>query len=104
MDELCLQLHTPEEMALELAVRLRDERLLRGWTQRTLAARGGVSLPTVRRYESTGRITVGNLLRLCHALGRLDEFAELLKPPSARSLAELEEQHTSRPTRKRGIR
>lgn len=85
-----LQLHSPQEMAAQLARRLRDERLRRGWKQATLAERSGVSLPTIRRYERTFRTSVENLLRLCHALGRLDEFDGLLRPPPAASLAELE--------------
>ena len=100
-----LQLHGPEEIAQQLAQRLRAERLDRNWKQETLAEHSGVSLPTVRRYERTGRTTVHNLLRLCHALGRLDEFDGLLKPPPAVSLAELEARSEStRPKRKRGGR
>ncbi len=100
-----LQLHSPEEIARRLADRVRDERLRQGWKQQTLADRSGVSLPTVRRYERTGRTSVENLLRLCHALGRLDAFAQLLAPPPARSLAELESRSSrSAPKRKRGVR
>jgi transcriptional regulator with XRE-family HTH domain len=98
-------LHTPEEMARLLARRLRDERLRREWKQATMAERSGVSLPTVRRYERTGRTSVKNLLKLCHALGRLDEFADFLKPPPAESIAELEARYdATAPKRKRGIR
>jgi len=104
MSESRLQFHTPEELATELARRLREERLRASWKQHTLAARAGVSLPTVRRYERTGRITVLNLLKLCHALGRLDEVSALLAPPPARSLSELEERSVSSPKRKRGVR
>lgn len=97
------QLHSPEEVARLLADRLREERLRQRWKQETLARRAGVSLPTVRRYERTGRTSVENLFRLCHALGRLDEFAEILKPPAAESIAELETQYRA-PKRKRGNR
>ncbi len=98
-----MQISSPEEIAKLLAERLRESRLRLGWKQSTLAERSGVSLPTVKRYESTGRTSLGNLLALCFALGRLDEFAELLKPPAAESLAELETR-SSRPRRKRGTR
>ena len=73
------------DMARQLARRVRAERLRRGWKQSTLAERSGVSLPTVRRYERTGRTSIENLLRICYALGRLGEFAGLLKPPAAAS-------------------
>lgn len=100
-----LQIHSPDEVARQLAARVRAERLRLGWKQETLAERSGVSLPTIRRYERTGRTSVGNLLRLCHALGQLDAFAELLKPPPASSIAELEARVApATPTRKRGVR
>jgi len=98
------QLNTPEDVAALLAQRVRAERLRRQWKQATLAERSGVSLPTVRRYEKTGNTSLQNLLRLCHALGRLDEFADLIKPPPASSVAELESQTEAAPMRKRGVR
>jgi transcriptional regulator with XRE-family HTH domain len=105
MADSSLQLHSPAEMAQQLAARVRADRLSQGWKQETLAARAGVSVPTLRRYERTGRTSVGNLLKICHALGRLDEFAELLKPPVAASIADLEARAiSSEPKRKRGVR
>lgn len=100
-----IQLHAPDEIVHLLAVRVRSERLRREWKQETLAERSGVSLPTIRRYERTGRTSVENLLKLCHALGRLDDFADLLKPPPASSIEELAAQTTSSTLkRKRGVR
>lgn len=104
MAKIPIELYTPGEVAGQLAQRVRAERLLRGWKQETLARRSGVSLPTVRRYERTGRTSIENLLRLCHALGRLTEFTDLLQPPSVSSMAELESRVTNSPRRKRGIR
>ncbi|EQD47091.1 transcriptional regulator [mine drainage metagenome] len=99
-----IHLYVPGEVTRQLAERIRAERLRRGWKQETLAKRSGVSLPTVRRYERTGRTSVENLLRLCHALGRLAELAELLQPPPAWSMAELESRATNSPGPKRGVR
>ena len=105
MAKPAIQLYVPDEIARQLADRVRTERLRRGWKQETLAERSGVSLPTVRRYEQTGRTSVENLLKLCYALGRLDEFADLLKPPPASSIEELEARSTaSASKRKRGVR
>jgi len=99
-----IQLHNPDEIASLLAERVRAERLRREWKQETLAERSGVSLPTIRRYERTGRTSLENMLKLCHALGRLDEFADLLKPPPASSIDELAARTASKPKRKRGVR
>ncbi len=99
-----IQLHTPDKIAHLLAQRIRAQRLRREWKQETLAERSGVSLPTLRRYERTGRTSLENLLKLCHALGRLDALADLLKPPPASSIDELAARTAVEPKRKRGVR
>lgn len=104
MDAAPVQLHSPNEIARQLAQHVRTERLRRQWKQETLARRSGVSVATIRRYERTGHTSLVNLLKLCHALGRLDEFAGLLQPPPAMSLAQLESRATKVRGRKRGVR
>ncbi|MEN8150676.1 MAG: helix-turn-helix transcriptional regulator [Planctomycetota bacterium] len=100
-----LQLLTPDDVERRLADRIRDERLRRNWKQSTLAERSGVSVPTIRRYEKTGRTTLRNLLLLLEALGRLDEFGNLLRPPPAASIEELEARVAARgKPRRRGTR
>ncbi len=103
MNRFSIQLNLPGEIERLLAERIRALRLRLGWKQSTLADRSGVSLPTIVRYERTGRTSVENLLRLSHALGRLDEFEQLLTPPPVQSLAQLEARE-AHPTRKRGRR
>ncbi len=83
-------LHTPAEIQNRFSARLRALRLRLGWKQATLAERSGVSLPTVRRFEGGGQITLANFLRLVHALGRLEELADAFEPPPIRSIDELE--------------
>jgi len=104
MTSVQIQNHNPDEIARLLAERIRAERLRREWKQATLAERSGVSLPTLRRYERTGRTSIDNLLKLCHALGRLDEFADLFKPPPASSIDELAARTAPQPKRKRGMK
>ena len=74
-----------------------------GFKQSTLATRAGVSLPSLRRFEQSGEISLKHLLRVCHALGRLDELDLLFKPPPAATIAELESR-VAGPVRKRGSR
>jgi len=83
-------LSTPEETAQKLAKKIRARRLARNWKQATLAERSGVSLPSLRRFERTGLISLQNLLKLAFALGRLNDFEQLLQSPEAGSIAELE--------------
>lgn len=92
---------TPEKVALDLAARLKELRLGRGWKRSTLAERSGVSLGSLRRFEEKGEASLDNLLKLVFALGRLDDFERLLEPPIATTMAELEAQHTA-PRRRRG--
>lgn len=92
---------TPEQVSRTLADRVRALRLARGWKQSTLASRSGVSLASLRRFEESGRISFQSLLDLAFALNRLDDFDDLLKPPPASSIAELEAAE-KQPARRRG--
>ncbi len=94
-------LHTPGQISVGLAARLRELRLAKGWRQVTLAERSGVSLGSLRRFETSGRVSLQNLLKLAFALGRLDDFDSLLEPPPASSIAELEAAE-QQPVRQRG--
>jgi transcriptional regulator with XRE-family HTH domain len=96
-------LTTPEQVAATLATRVRALRLAQGWKQVTLAERSGVTVASLRRFESSGKVSLQNLLALAFALYRLDDFDSVLKPPAARSIAELEARE-KRPQRQRGRR
>lgn len=92
---------TPEQAGKRLAERIRALRLARGWKQSTLAKRSGVSLASLRRFEESGKVSLQSLLDLAFALNRLDDFDDLLQPPPASSIAELEAAEERAP-RKRG--
>ncbi len=95
----------PTDVAQALAQRAKAVRLLQGWTQATLARRAGVTLASYRRFEATGKSSLELVLKVAHALGRLDEFASLLAPPPASSIEELDARAApSIPKRKRGVR
>ncbi len=83
-------LSTPEETAQRLAEKISDMRLARNWKQATLAERSGMSLPSLRRFERTGLISLQNLLKLAFTLGRLSDFEQLFQLPDAGSIAALE--------------
>ena len=98
---LSLGLRTPVEVARMLGERIVELRLTYNWKRETLAERAGVSVPTLRRLETTGQASLDHLLRVALALGCLDQFEQLLKPPPARSFAELDRQNAAK-RRKRG--
>ena len=93
---------TPLSAQRALADRARATRLGLELKQSTLASRAGVALPTLRRFEQTGEISLKHLARICHALGRLDDLGALLRPAAAATMAELEARNL--PPRRRGSR
>jgi transcriptional regulator with XRE-family HTH domain len=103
MPEVNPNLMLPPDVAGLLADRLKTLRLQREWKRSTLAERAGVSAASLKRFETTGKISLASLLKLAHALGRLAEFGDLLHPPQVRSIDELEAR-ASGPLRKRGRR
>jgi transcriptional regulator with XRE-family HTH domain len=98
-----LAFRTPDEVSLLLAARVRDLRLAQDWTRATLAARAGIALASLRRLETTGRGSLTLVLRVAHALSRLEEFELLLMPSLAGSLDEFEARAAG-PQRRRGRR
>jgi HTH-type transcriptional regulator/antitoxin HipB len=98
-----IQLQTPLEAQHALAARARAARVEQGLKQATLAKRAGVTLASLRRFEQNGEVSLKHLMRICHALGRLEEFDPVLRLPPAATMAELVSRVT-RPARRRGSR
>lgn len=82
-------LHTPEDVSVSIAGRIRHLRLLRKWKQSTLAERAGVSVSSLRRFERTGKGSIDLLLRLAFTLDQLDEFLNILMEEVPATLSEL---------------
>ncbi len=75
------QSKTPGSVAKELAVRLKKHRSLAGLTQVQLAKQSGVSYASLKRFETTGLISLESLLKIIAVLGRLDDFDLVLSLP-----------------------
>ncbi len=88
-------------MAKQLAERVKTLRLGKNLTRKTFAARAGVNVASLIRFENMGKASLELVLKVAYALNRLDEFDKLLQPPPARSIDELESRST-KPTPKRG--
>lgn len=98
---MSLTLFTPSEVTMQVATRVREARLLRGWTQEVLADRAGVRLPTYRQFERTGRISLARLIAIASALGRVADWEHVFSRSSPRSLDDIDR---ARPHRSRGMR
>lgn len=72
-----LSLSTPQEIAAGVALRIRERRLERRWSQRELAARAGLSLGTYILFERSGRISFVRLIRVLDVLGLGSQVEQL---------------------------
>ncbi|MFY8013617.1 MAG: helix-turn-helix domain-containing protein [Saprospiraceae bacterium] len=70
----------PADWMLEMAKRHKMLRKQAGFTQSELARRSGVSLGSLKRFETSGQISIQSLFLLIDVLGRLDDFDTILKP------------------------
>ena len=89
------------EVAKDLAKRLKARRLERNLTQAGLAARSGVPLGTLKKFERTGAISLVSFVRLVVALGEQAGLERLMKADE-RDVATLDRMLSQPKARKRG--
>lgn len=94
-------LATTDEIAEELATRLRAHRLAQNLQQSELAERAGVSRKTLTTFEQSGKVSLDVFLRIVAALGLSESLSTLfeLKQQSIREM-ELAEQRRQRASRR----
>ena len=68
---------TAEEMDEALALRLKNIRKRRGLSQQQLSERSGVSYGSLKRFESTGQISLLSLTKLAIALNCAEDLRKL---------------------------
>lgn len=69
----------PSDIMQEIALRHKQIRKESGLSQAELAERSGVSLGSLKRFESSGQISLESLLKLAQILNRLSDFETILK-------------------------
>ena len=92
---------TPNLIMSGIAQRVKQRRLEKGWTQKMLAAKAGLSLPSYRRFESSGEISVRSLVMLAFALDMTDEFETLFSSKTYQSIDDIVKSEQTK-QRKRG--
>jgi len=88
-------------VAADLAKRLKSQRLARNLTQAGLAARSGVPLGTLKKFERTGSISLVSFIRLVVALGEQAGLERLMET-DARDSMTLDQMLATPKARKRG--
>lgn len=77
---------TEQQVITSLVERFKLRRKELGLTQREISKRSGVSYGSLRRFESTGEISLTSLLKLSNAIDCLEDFNELFKYEKIKSI------------------
>ena len=80
---------TPEEIDLALAERLAGIRKRKGITQQQLAVRSNVSYGSIKRFETSGQISLLSLTQLAVALDCQAELSQLFTNVAYRDIQEV---------------
>ena len=80
---------TAEEMDEALALRLKNIRKRRGLSQQQLSERSGVSYGSLKRFESTGQISLLSLTKLAIALNCAEDIRKLFTEVAYSSIEEV---------------
>lgn len=81
---------SPDEINKRIAARVRTVRKRRKITQVRLSEKSGVSLGSVKRFESTGEISLLSLTKIAIALNVEQELKQLFSNVPYMSLEEIE--------------
>ncbi len=89
----------------KLVAHLRQRRLQMNLTQEGLAERSGVPLPTLRKFEQKGVISLESFLKILSVIGGLEEMVDVLKPKE-QSFKSIDDvlKSDGKPIKKRGSR
>lgn len=98
-------LNTVSKAQGKLREQVKATRVSQGLTQAGLANRSGIPLPTLRKYEQTGLISLESFLKILMVLGCLEAFVQVLED-HAEHFATIDDVLDARPKkpRKRGWR
>lgn len=83
---LTFNVEIPNDVAMQIAARVKSRRLELNLTQEGMATRAGVKFATYRRFEQTGEISLRGLLQVGFALNALSDFGALFSQKQYQSL------------------
>ena len=74
---LAINISTPKSIMQNLKDKFKQKRLSLNLTQEGLSNKSGVSLGSVKRFESSGKISFESLLKIALILNCLDDFENI---------------------------
>ncbi len=80
---------TPQEVMQNLKIKFRQRRKELKYTQKELSERSEVSLGSLKRFESSGQISLESLLKLALVLDCLEGFGLLCRQKEVKSIEEM---------------
>lgn len=98
---LAININSPKQTMEQLRDNFKAKRLTLNLTQEGLANKSGVSLGSLKRFETSGQISLESLLSLANVLDCLDDFLAIANQKS-KEFASMNELLKSKQPKKRG--
>ena len=86
---ISIEYKTPVQILQDIGLRAKSARLSENMSRKTLAEKAGVSEASLKRFETTGQVSLSSLVQLLMALDRLADLDELLAEKTPLSVREL---------------
>ena len=80
---------SPDEIMRSVSQRVKERRLEKNLSQKSLASRAGLTFASYRRFETTGEISLKSLVMIAFALDMTSEFDTLFSTPIYESIDQL---------------
>ena len=81
---------TEQSVVNGIVERVKKKRKQMKLSQRQLSQKSGVTYASIRRFETTGDISLSSLLKIAHALDSLKDFEGLFKGQTITNLKDYE--------------
>ena len=81
--------NSPKEIMILLSKKTIALRKQERLSQKGLSERSGVAYASIRKFESTGIISLESLLKICETLKRLTDFESILLPNNMKQKKDL---------------
>lgn len=81
---------TEQSVVNGIVKRVKRKRKQMRLSQKQLSQKSGVTYSSIRRFETTGEISLSSLLKMAHALDSLKDFENLFKGQTITNLKDYE--------------